>query len=206
MNEAAAAAPAARQRALLATSGAGLIALTAVAVLAARESWPVARELTLSRGTGWVALCSLLLSLCCTPVGRLAARFGYDRMHAFGVARRALGMTSSWLALLHALLALATALQWNWAAVLHWPHLRAGLIALALLVVLLATSFSRVIAGLRLAFFKELHTLGYVAALLALQHLLLSPFASRRLTLWLFGAVFLLGFARFLRPRCGRSV
>jgi DMSO/TMAO reductase YedYZ heme-binding membrane subunit len=198
MNEAAAAPALTRRKAALGTAGVSLAAIGLVILLAAQPSWLVARELMRSRGTGWVALVALLLSLSCTPVARLAARFGYDRIRALGIARRALGMASAWLALLHAGLALATSLQWNFTALLHWPHLRAGLTALGLLLVLLATSFSTIVVRLRLAFFKELHRLGYVAALLAMQHMLLSPFAPRTLTLLIFGATFLLGLLHFL--------
>ena len=147
-----------------------------------------------------MALGTLLLSLSVNPLGRIAARLGQNGLTTSGLAvtRRALGMASAWLAFVHASLALATTLRGNWAALLSWPHLRAGLTALCVLTLLLATSFGAVVARLRLSFFKELHRLGYVAALLALQHVLLSPFAPRALTLLLFGAAFLLGLARFL--------
>jgi DMSO/TMAO reductase YedYZ heme-binding membrane subunit len=49
-----------------------------------------------------------------------------------------------------------------------------------------------VIALLRLRGWKQLHRLAYVAALLVLQHMLLSPFASRTGTLLLLGAGLLL--------------
>jgi sulfoxide reductase heme-binding subunit YedZ len=200
VNEAAGAARVARRTSALAVACAAALGLGLVAWLAARASWAVAQTLLFTRGSGWLALSALLLSLSCTPAGRIFARFGFSRMPAVAVLRRALGMGAAWLALLHAATALARTLHWNWAATWHWPHLRAGLTALAVLVVLLATSFNAVIARLRLTFFKELHRLAYVAALLALQHVLLSPFAARGLALALFAGVFLLGFARFLRP------
>ena len=200
MNEAAASPPRPRRIAAASTSAAAVLALAGVVGLAAAERWQVARELVLSRGTGWLALSTLLLSLSVNPLGRVASRLAHIgvTMPGLGVTRRALGMTSAWLAFLHAGLALATTLRGNWAAVLSWPHLHAGLAALSVLVLLLATSFRAVVVRLRLSFFKELHRLGYVAALLALQHVLLSPFAPRTLTLLLFGAAFLLGLARFL--------
>jgi DMSO/TMAO reductase YedYZ heme-binding membrane subunit len=69
---------------------------------------------------------------------------------------------------------------------------------LVLLLVLLATSFARVIALLRLRFFRELHRLAYVAPLLVLQHVLLAPFAPRSLALALVAATFVLGLGRCL--------
>jgi DMSO/TMAO reductase YedYZ heme-binding membrane subunit len=196
VNEAAAAPARLRRLAWASTAGVALLVLAAVALLAASEHWPVARELVLCRGTGWLALAALLLSL--MPFGRVAARFGHDRSALLPVARRALGMASAWLALIHAALALTTALRWNWAALLSWPHLRAGLTALGALTVLLVTSFGAVVTRLRLRTWKELHRLSYVAALLALQHVLLSPFAPRTLTLALFGSLLALGGLRFL--------
>jgi DMSO/TMAO reductase YedYZ heme-binding membrane subunit len=198
VNDAAAAPSRSRRLALAGTAATSVLALASVALLASLEHWPVARELVLSRGSGWIALGALLLSLSATPVGRLARRFFGRDLPAVGVTRRALGMTSAWLACVHAALALCTTLQWSWAAIPHWPHLRAGLTALCVLALLFATSFRQVIVWLRLGFFRELHRLSYVAALLALQHVLLSPFAPRTLTLLLFGATFLLGLARFL--------
>jgi DMSO/TMAO reductase YedYZ heme-binding membrane subunit len=178
-----------------------LFALSYVALRTAIEPWEAARQLELTRGSGWVALATLLVSLCCTPVARLTARLGHDRRPTFSSLRRALGMTSAWLALLHASIAFAIPLQWNWSAVVHWPHLRAGVTALLVLIVLLATSFTPVSTRLRLKFFKQLHRLGYVAALLSLQHLLLSPFAPRALTLELFAAVLLLALTRLAPAR-----
>jgi sulfoxide reductase heme-binding subunit YedZ len=200
VNEAAGAARAARRTSALTVACAAAAGFGLVAWFAARASWAVAQQLLFTRGSGWLALSTLLLSLSCTPAGRIAARFGFSRMPSVAVLRRALGMGAAWLALLHALIALSRTLSWNWAATWHWPHLRAGLTALAVLVLLLATSFNAVIARLRLTFFKELHRLAYVAALLSLQHLLLAPFAPRGFALSLFSAVLLLGFARFLRP------
>jgi DMSO/TMAO reductase YedYZ heme-binding membrane subunit len=198
VNEAAAAPARARRLASASTLGASALALASVALLATFERWPVARELVLSRGTGWIAVSALLLSLSVTPLGRMTKRLLGRDLPAVGVTRRALGMASAWLACIHAGVSLATTPQWSWAALPRWPHLRAGLTALCVLALLFATSFGTVIAWLRLGFFREFHRLSYVAALLASQHVLLSPFAPRTLTLLVFGAVFLLGLARFL--------
>jgi sulfoxide reductase heme-binding subunit YedZ len=175
--------------------------LLGVGLAAAREAWPVAGELTLARGTGWLALVLLLASLCITPLARLWARcFATSRPSggARDAWRRALGMLAAWLALLHAGLAFAGLPAGSAEMLIAWPHLRAGLSALVLLLVLLATSFGAVIRRLRLSLWRELHRLVYVAALLVLQHMLLSPFAPRALTLGLFGAALLLALLRFL--------
>jgi sulfoxide reductase heme-binding subunit YedZ len=180
--------------------GASALWLLGVGLAAAREAWPVARELTLARGTGWLALVLLLASLCTTPLARLWARFATRRFSgaASNAWRRAFGMLAAWLALLHAGLAFAGLPAGSAEMLIAWPHLRAGLCALVLLLVLLATSFGAVIRRLRLSLWRELHRLVYVAALLVLQHMLLSPFAPRALTLGLFGAALLLALLRFL--------
>jgi methionine sulfoxide reductase heme-binding subunit len=181
---------------------ASVLWLLAVGLAAAREAWPVARELMLSRGTGWLALTLLLASLCITPLARLWARCfpkSGSWWRASNAWRRALGMLAAWLALLHAGLAFAGLPAGSAGMLITWPHLRAGLCALVLLLLLLATSFGAVIQRLRLSLWRELHRLVYVAALLVLQHVLLSPFAPRALTLGLFGAALLLGLLRLLR-------
>jgi len=189
-----------RQRAARRVALPALLALAGVAALAMSEHWAVARELVLARGSGWIALCALLLSLCVTPLARALARLQRSVAASPSVAltRRALGMTAAWLASLHALVALAGTLRGDLAAVPSSAHLRAGLTALAILLVLLLTSFSRVVAGLRLRFWKELHRLAYPAGLFALQHVLLSPFAPRALTLAVFGAALLVSLLRLL--------
>jgi DMSO/TMAO reductase YedYZ heme-binding membrane subunit len=73
--------------------------------------------------------------------------------------------------------------------VLRSAQLIAGLSALAVLTLLLLTSFAAVITRLRLRYWKELHRLSYAAALLVAQHVLLAPFAGRWLALALLAAV-----------------
>lgn len=203
MNETATTPAPLRRTAAARAAFAALLALGLVATLGLRERWPVARELVLARGTGWVALAALLLSLSTTPLARALGRLRRSPSAAptFAVARRALGMTAAWLALAHALIALAGTLAGNFAALPSSSHLRAGLTALGVLLALLLTSFARVVSLLRLRFWKELHRLAYLAAFLALQHVLLSPFAPRTLTLALFGATLLTIALRFLLPK-----
>jgi sulfoxide reductase heme-binding subunit YedZ len=81
-----------------------------------------------------------------------------------------------------------------------WPHLRAGLLALCVLVALLLSSFPSLVRLLGLRTWKELHRLAYVAALLVLQHVLLAPFAPRATVLLLFALAAGVGLLRWL-PR-----
>ncbi|HVZ34967.1 MAG TPA: ferric reductase-like transmembrane domain-containing protein, partial [Polyangiaceae bacterium] len=136
-------------------------------------------------------------SLSVRPWVRLHARLRGSARGSWLVWRRLLGMTSAWLALLHAGIALRTELA-DVPALLSWPHLRAGAAALAILCALLLTSFPTLVVRLRFRLWQELHRLVYAAALLALQHLLLAPFAPRLFTLALFAATFLFGFLRWL--------
>jgi len=148
------------------------------------------------RGSGWLALSILIAALFATPI-QLVSRLR-DRELApvvkSSALRRALGITAAWLALLHGLLAYAGPLQARIGAAFTTSHLVAGATALGVLLLLLLTSFGRVLRALRLRYWKELHRLAYVAAVLALQHLLLSPSAPRRLVLAV-AAILALGLA-----------
>lgn len=200
MNEAAVAPPSARRKLAVAVAFMAFAAIGVVAWRATRESWEPARALAWARQSGWVAFGALLASLSVTPLARFAARVRgpLPVLASAGLLRRALGMAAAWLALWHVWTALSGTLAWNWAALWSWPHLRAGLAALCVLLVLLLTSFARVIALLRLRFFRELHRLAYIAPLLVLQHVLLAPFAPRGLALGLVLATLVLGLARCL--------
>lgn len=161
-----------------------------------------------ARITGWAALATLMLALSVTPASRIATRLGAraTALRRVTDARRTLGIASALLAVAHAGVALGGYLRGAWDVVLTWPYLRAGLVALAILVALLVTSFPPVVRALRVRLWKPLHRLAYGAALFTLVHLVLSPFASRTITLSLFAALFALGLARALprsRPRRG---
>jgi sulfoxide reductase heme-binding subunit YedZ len=193
-----------RRRSLAARVVLGLsVAALAVVGLLLRSqggSWDPTRVLWLARGTGWTAAGALLLSLSATPAGVLVARL---RPRAnlspwFATFRRAFGIAAALLAMLHAVTILSTYLRGAWAAVLSFSYLRAGLMALLILTAMLFTSFPSLVKRLRVRLWKPLHRLGYLAALLVLVHLLLSPYAPRALTLGLFGALFALGLLRLL--------
>lgn len=179
-----------------------LAALSVVALLVRIRggTWGPTRALWLARGTGWSALGALMLALSATPAGRLLARLR-PRLHVspwIAAFRRAFGIAAATLALLHAATVLAGYLRGAWAALLSFAYLRAGLVALAILLVMLATSFPLLVRRLHVRLWKPLHRLGYLAALLVLDHLLLSPFSPRALTLELFAALFAIGLLRLL--------
>jgi sulfoxide reductase heme-binding subunit YedZ len=165
-------------RTLLVASGLGLVAVVVVS-LGAR--WLVLGEVLRARGTGWLACGMLWLSLCVSPLARLGNRIssGTRGPVSAPVLRRALGMGAAWLALVHALTALAGPVRGDYAAVLGTTHLASGLSALVVLLVLLVTSFDAVLQRLRLRYWKPLHRLAFAAALLVAQHLALSPSCPR---------------------------
>lgn len=190
----------AADRALAVAFAAATVLLAAFAVPALLEPWRLERELALIRLSGWLACGALLLSLAMTPLGRLAARLpGLSARPVVMIAyRRAFGIVAAAAASVHAASSLGTYLWDSWAAVLERPYLRSGLLAWFILLALLLTSFPRLNRALELRGWKELHRLAYVAAALALHHLLLAPFASRRWILALFGLCLLLAPLRAL--------
>lgn len=185
--------------------GLSLAALGVVGLLVRSRggTWGPARALWLARGTGWSALGALMLALSATPAGRLLARLrpGQDWSSWIAAFRRAFGIAAACLALLHASTVLGGYLRGAWAAVWSFSYLRAGLVALVILTAMLATSFPPLVRRLHVRLWKPLHRLGYLAALLVLDHLLLSPFAPRAITLELFGALFAIGLLRLLPAR-----
>ena len=187
------------------TSALVVLVLSAFALFSVTKSYDLARELWLIRATGWAAFAALLLALAMTPADRVLRRLKVRRVpSALVIAfRRSLGISSAVLALAHGALTLVTYLEDSWVALLHTPYLRAGLVALAILAALLITSFPEIVALLRVRLWRELHRLAYAAVFFAFQHLLMSPFASRRLALALLASLLLIEALRFL-PRPGK--
>lgn len=176
----------------------------AVAILGRAVALPYAleRALWLTRASGYIALGALFLSLSMTPMQRLCSRLasGGPSTALWLALRRSWGITAAIWALVHAAWTLATYLEESWIAVLRWPYLRAGLVTLAILLALLATSFPQLVARLRLRLWKPLHRLAYIAALFLFQHLILSPFAPRLQTFGLFATLLAVSTFRLLRP------
>jgi sulfoxide reductase heme-binding subunit YedZ len=153
------------------------------------------RILALTRACGWGALLALCAALCATPLERLARFRGRSLGAALHSSRRALGIAAGSCGLLHA----AAALIWLpgtretlWSA----AQLRAGLAALLILALLLATSFRPLVRS-----WKELHRLAYVAAPCAFLHVLWGPFAALRSVLALAAFTLAFGLLRWLRPK-----
>lgn len=194
-----------RRRAGWIAAAAALAGLASAGALTLREAgqWTPARELWLARGTGWVALVSLALAVSATPLARVADRLWPERGvgRELPALRRAFGITAALLALVHTAIALGGWLGGAWAAVLSWAYLRAGLVAVLVLVVLLVTSFPPLVQRLRVRLWKPLHRLAYVAVLLVFQHLVLSPFAPRALTLTTFSVIVGVAALRLLPAR-----
>ena len=192
-------------RSSLLVAACAVLALAGAVTVSITEGgdWQEGLALWLTRGTGWCALGALMLALSATPAGRIARGLRAPPVFTRRVAamRRAFGITAAGLALLHAGIALGGYLDGSWQAVISWPYLRAGLSALLILVPLLLTSFPALVRRLRVRLWKPLHRLAYVAALLALEHVLLSPFAPRALTLTLFAALLVLTLGRFVPAR-----
>ncbi len=179
------------------------LALAAVAMLTLLEDYALERNLWAMRGTGYAALGALFTALSMTPLERLRSRVAAASIPAtlLPALRRSFGLTAATLATLHAGIGLLTWLRETPAAVLEQPVFRAGGLALFVLWLLALTSFPPVVRALRISLWKHLHRLAYAAAFFAFLHLLLSSFAPRARTLWLFGALATLGLLRLLPSR-----
>ncbi len=182
----------------------GLIAFAALAAAVVwgrtAAEWAFAQELLVARATGWCAAVALCAALLITPIARLFEA----RRAALGRLRRALGIGAALCAAAHAALALAGPLDGAWDAVVSWPYLRAGLVALFILLALLVTSFPRLTRALRVRVWKPLHRLSYAAAALVVLHLYSGPFAPRRAVL-VYASVIGIALAVRLVPRRRRA-
>jgi sulfoxide reductase heme-binding subunit YedZ len=128
--------------------------------------------------TGGAALTLLLSSLVCSPIAIVASPVWSVALRS---ARRRLGIASAIVAALHASLALPAYVEpLTLAPIATLPWLRHGALALAILLAMLATSFPRLTAALRVRAWSALHRLGYAAALLGSLHALAVPFGSVR--------------------------
>ena len=157
------------------------------------EADAYSRALALTRACGWCALLALCGALCVTPLAKLLRVLGLRDVAALPAWRRSLGIAAGSCGLLHA----AAALLWVpgtretlWVA----AQLRAGVAALLILTLLLATSFRPLLRS-----WKELHRLAYLAAAFAFVHTLLGPFAPLRSLLALAAFTLVFGLLRGLR-------
>ncbi len=124
---------------------------------------------TLSLETGRWALRFLLLSLAITPLRELT---GWVQVT---VLRRMLGLYAWFYAALHLLVYLMFLLQWRWSEIssdiLERPYITVGFTAFIILTALGVTSNRAMMRRLGRNW-KKLHRLVYLAALLALLHLI----------------------------------
>lgn len=160
-----------------------------------------------SRATGWAAALLLLGALAATPLARLFERVGGRAPARLAVARRAMGIASASFASAHGVLGLALYLESGdrWATITQVTWIRSGALALALLLPLLATSFPRLTVALRIRLWKPLHRLAYVAAVLVVHHVLLTPFAPRTWGISLAVSLVLAALGRAI-PRAARAI
>jgi sulfoxide reductase heme-binding subunit YedZ len=154
-----------------------------------------AAALDAAQASGLLACALLLVTLSISPLSALLPSWRGPSARAKALRRR-LGIGSACLALVHAAVAFVGRLDAQPSALLQTSQLYAGWGALGVLMLLLLTSFPTVVRRLRLSTWKEFHRLVYLAALLVVQHVLLSPFADRRLVLGLGAALLALFGAR----------
>lgn len=158
--------------------------------------------------SGYAALGLLGASLLFGPVLRAASwfnvRVGFPASARFA---RNTGIASALAALMHTGVALTTYLADNWYAVLYWPYLQSGGLALLILILLLLGSIKQLMSLARWQLWKPFFRLSFVAAVLVLHHLLYSPFASRHWIIGLYTAAAVISMLRYLplRPAGGTA-
>jgi len=152
--------------------------------------------------SGYSSLGFLALSLLFGPVLRVGSwlnvRVGFAASARFA---RNTGIAAGLAALLHTVIVLTTYLEDNWYAVLNWPYLQSGGLALAIMVLLLIGSIKQLMSLARWQLWKPFFRLSSIAALFVLHHMLYSPFASRRWTIGLYSAALVIWLLRFLPVR-----
>ncbi len=123
---------------------------------------------TVARYTGNWTIRFLLLSLCITPLRRLPGQHGLIRF------RRIIGLFAFFYACLHALHYFWLDVQWNMEIIREDLTIRrffiAGMLALALMAPLAATSFNTAVRWIGGKRWQRLHRLAYVAALAGVIH------------------------------------
>jgi hypothetical protein len=177
------------------------------------EADAYSRSVALTRASGYLALVAASCALCATPLARVVAWVMRRARPGVGASlgplawsrrvRRAFGIAAASCAIVHSSLALA-AVPGAASALVSSPRLRFGLGALLILTLLLLTSFPRLVTRMRIAYWKELHRLAYVAWPFAMIHALLGPFASLTNLLWLAGLTLGIGMLRVI-PTAARD-
>jgi len=123
---------------------------------------------TVARYTGNWTLRILLASLCVTPLRRIRGLEGLLRF------RRIIGLFAFFYACLHALHYFAIDVQWNteiiWEDITIRRFFIAGMVSLALMAPLAATSFNAAIRWMGAKRWQLLHRLSYVSALAGVIH------------------------------------
>ncbi|CAN0456416.1 unnamed protein product, partial [Phaeothamnion confervicola] len=134
-------------------------------------------QISLLQWTGYGSLAYLVASQLLHPL----ARFGIVDAGLQVYTRRKLGVTAAALATMHFFICVTGYLRLNLVSEADdSPWLQSGLAAWIVLLALWLTSYPWVTKKLRLRLWKPLHRLTYLALLLSLIHLFLSPWAVHR--------------------------
>ncbi len=121
---------------------------------------------------GLICIVYWYIALIISPVGYVV---GKPRMKYWAYARRAIGVSAFYFALLHSVVAVWGQLggigQLQYLPTLFQWSLTGGGIALAILLVMAVTSFDGVVARMTFRWWKWLHRLVYVGGVLAILHI-----------------------------------
>lgn len=149
--------------------------LGSVMLVAWMRSTIASDQLFLIRTQQIFGLCSVALWYMALIISPLSYVFGKERMAHLVFARRGIGVSAAYFALLHGMIALFGQLGGIQQLVLlptlfKWSLL-AGAIAFIILLVMAATSFDVVIRRMTYRRWKLLHRLGYIGGVLAVFHI-----------------------------------
>ncbi len=151
---------------------AGIMSFIAAAYLRINVSSDTLFVIRLQQVYGFIALFFWYIALLATPLSSIFGKEGFMRQYLF--ARRALGVSAAYFALLHVLLGLFGQLGGIGNLLLLPDRFQLSLLfgGLGLLVLLTMafTSFDKVIKWMTFQRWKWLHRLGYLAAILVFLH------------------------------------
>jgi len=149
-----------------------------VLLLAFQHDFGPQREIYIIQKTGQLAVLCLFLTLMKSPVTKLIVRTTMASVDTkkSGEIRSGLGISTAIFASAHAIFVCWSGFIPDFLSLITEPQWRNGLSALIILLVLAASSFSKIKQAGRITLWKPLHRLSYAAMLFSVLHIFISPY------------------------------